>query len=746
MTSQNQTEKVKPILLVMFIATAILSAVVWFVAHSGMWEDRDTQIAFYTLVAFLAITAASFTLVQARVRVDSQQTVFHASLIFIASVNIAKAAILLLDDYLIPVGEIGEISELVIFSVLVLISAIVFRRNISQKRSIIVFLMISIGLGGQAVVTFVLIPVIPANVYLVTSISLGILSELALICAAIFWSRPVEPYRNYDVNFVVAGLTTFSFSWVPNVASLVGYSSIRSLGITLQVCGLILVLLGAAIPYLKRVGLNKRNSFAIPLGLASLAIFPGFTIIFSLLFPADFRIRNAELYILIHFGASFLALIMAILLYRYSSNKKKPSIVPIIAIFVTWSAVEIFLSLTALFFGIDFYASKEIPLIVGSSITLILLVYAIRFTRNPPINTYSEIVRRLLIGIAPVVLGLTMIIVVVEEIIDAWLGYPELPLGEIILLLAILMVTYTYVYLAAVQLNESKGQTSVELLAIAFLSLWIVPLMTKSNFNTWSIGWWSSEILLFCGLLIGPAIIGLMYLTQMEKSEDSQKLATLYADILAHDITNYHQSIILSLGLLQMEGLRDSAKNQVIEDANMQLQRADLLIKNVRRLGLAKELRNDSFKPVDIVETVRGAYYVAARVQDAQDFDFKINKDIGECFVLANDLLVDVFINLLDNAIKYSTHNRTLSVEITEIARNKELWWKINTIDYGRGINPERIPKLFTRFMEGASGTGLGLSVIKTLVEIFGGSVEVSARIPNDFSKGTVFTIYLPKM
>ncbi|MGY5870781.1 MAG: ATP-binding protein [Candidatus Thorarchaeota archaeon] len=747
MSSQPESAHVKPIRLVIFCVIALISSVIWFSAHLGTWDSENTLIAFYTLVAFLAMTAASFTLVQARVRVDTQQTLLHAPLIFIATLNFISAATLLLEDYTIQALEVVSVSAIAVVSVMILISAILFQRSIAEKRSILVMIMIGAGFGVLSLIIFILIPILPVNAYLAITIGLGVFSELALILAGIFWSKPVKPFRNYDVNYVVAGFAIYSISWIPNSVSLLGYDSVRALGITLQVCGLILVLLGSALPYLQRIGLDRRSSYAIPLGLASVAIFPGFIIIFSLLFPEDFRIRNAELYILIHFGAAILALIMAILLFRFNVNKKKPNIVPIIAIFLTWSAVELFLSLTALFFGIDFYVSKEIPLIVGSFTTLILIVFAVRYTRNPPtITTFSEILKRMLLGIAPFVLGMTIVTVVVEEIIDAWLGYPELPLGEILLLMAIQMVTYAYVYLAAILLNESKGKTSVEVLAIAFLSLWIVPLMTKSNFHSWTIGWWSSEILLFCGLLIGPAIIGLLYLSQMEKSEDSQKLATLYADILAHDISNYHQSIIISLGLLQMNALGESARDQVIDDANMQLQRADLLIKNVRRLGVARELRKGMFNPTDIVETILGAYYVASRVQNAQDFEFNINKDTGTCFTLANDLLVDVFINLIDNAIKYASEKRAIDVEIEEIKQNKSEMWKIRTIDYGKGIEPNRILKLFTRFMEGASGTGLGLSVIRTLVEIFDGSVEVSARVPEDFSKGTVFTVYLPKV
>ena len=88
--------------------------------------------------------------------------------------------------------------------------------------------------------------------------------------------------------------------------------------------------------------------------------------------------------------------------------------------------------------------------------------------------------------------------------------------------------------------------------------------------------------------------------------------------------------------------------------------------------------------------------------------------------------------------------NKRIDVEIKYELIEGEYFWQVHVLDYGVGIEPERKDLLFTRFMESANGTGLGLWVVKALTESFGGRVDVNDRIQGDYSKGSVFIITLP--
>ncbi len=102
----------------------------------------------------------------------------------------------------------------------------------------------------------------------------------------------------------------------------------------------------------------------------------------------------------------------------------------------------------------------------------------------------------------------------------------------------------------------------------------------------------------------------------------------------------------------------------------------------------------------------------------------------------------DVFINLIDNAIKFSKQES--KIEINTWIRKEKVY--ISVKDQGIGIHKEDIPKLFTKFYQtkegkGYGGTGIGLSMIMKIVDAHNGSVKVKS----EYGKGAEFIVILPK-
>jgi signal transduction histidine kinase len=112
--------------------------------------------------------------------------------------------------------------------------------------------------------------------------------------------------------------------------------------------------------------------------------------------------------------------------------------------------------------------------------------------------------------------------------------------------------------------------------------------------------------------------------------------------------------------------------------------------------------------------------------------------------LLDPDKIEEVFINLLDNAIKYTERGHV----ILTVHSPKEQWIEIDVADTGIGIKKEELPHLFTRFyrapeamgVEKEFGTGLGLSITKLLVEKHGGKIWATST----FGKGSTFSVKLP--
>jgi two-component system phosphate regulon sensor histidine kinase PhoR len=99
-----------------------------------------------------------------------------------------------------------------------------------------------------------------------------------------------------------------------------------------------------------------------------------------------------------------------------------------------------------------------------------------------------------------------------------------------------------------------------------------------------------------------------------------------------------------------------------------------------------------------------------------------------------------VFVNLLDNAIKFSRANGEVLIEVQGVDGKA----RITIADSGIGIPSEDLPRIFERFYRvdkarsrEVGGTGLGLSIVKHVVEQMGGSVTVDSRL----GEGSRFTI-----
>jgi signal transduction histidine kinase len=125
-----------------------------------------------------------------------------------------------------------------------------------------------------------------------------------------------------------------------------------------------------------------------------------------------------------------------------------------------------------------------------------------------------------------------------------------------------------------------------------------------------------------------------------------------------------------------------------------------------------------------------------------KEIDLQVELNSGLPLVLGDELQLDrVFWNLVGNAIKFTP--RQGSVRLRSWAENGRVCGSVS--DTGMGIPSEELPLLFSEFrrLKGSArveGTGLGLFIVKTIVEAHGGTVEAAS----EEGKGSTFTVRLP--
>jgi signal transduction histidine kinase len=113
----------------------------------------------------------------------------------------------------------------------------------------------------------------------------------------------------------------------------------------------------------------------------------------------------------------------------------------------------------------------------------------------------------------------------------------------------------------------------------------------------------------------------------------------------------------------------------------------------------------------------------------------------GDFTVLGEEgSLIRVVVNLLGNAVSFTAAGGSVTLHLAEAGGQLEL----RVEDTGVGIPPEALPWIFEPYRQAhgrRKGTGLGLAVVKGLVEAHGGTVGVQSEL----TKGTCFTVTLPK-
>jgi len=103
-----------------------------------------------------------------------------------------------------------------------------------------------------------------------------------------------------------------------------------------------------------------------------------------------------------------------------------------------------------------------------------------------------------------------------------------------------------------------------------------------------------------------------------------------------------------------------------------------------------------------------------------------------------------VISNLLDNAIKFTNkqYNKRGSIYVNVEKKNKKQEVIVAIKDNGTGVDPEIMPRLFTRFAtKSETGTGLGLFISKSIIEVHGGRIWAENNTDGD---GATFTFSLP--
>jgi len=245
-------------------------------------------------------------------------------------------------------------------------------------------------------------------------------------------------------------------------------------------------------------------------------------------------------------------------------------------------------------------------------------------------------------------------------------------------------------------------------------------------------------------------------ITEIKKNEqeltEAFSKADFYKDLLAHDIANVLNNINISMQLMEMwkdDPTKSDKKEEMMEIIKQQLERGESLILNVRKISKI-EGEDQVATPVDVKITLEKAIeHIRSRFQE-KEIDIKTELSQGIVNVEGGDLLIDAFENiLLNGGIHNNSDKIQLWIKLSKVQEEGESFVKVEFKDNGIGIIEARKETIFNRDYKrdrSTGGMGIGLSLVKKIIDVYGGQVWIENRVEGDHSQGSNFIVMLKEV
>ena len=229
------------------------------------------------------------------------------------------------------------------------------------------------------------------------------------------------------------------------------------------------------------------------------------------------------------------------------------------------------------------------------------------------------------------------------------------------------------------------------------------------------------------------------------KIQELDRLKTNFITNLAHEIRTP-----LSLIINPLESLvkQDTLDTKLKDKLNITLKNSYRLMKLTNELSDYMRIEKDMFKPeiknYDIIAVVREIVDSFSTLADTMTIDFQFYSSFDQLVTgFDKEMMEKVVFNLLSNAFKFTPKNGSIVVEITTLEHQAQSWVKLSVTNTGEGIPADKVDRIFDRFYQvdpSYQGLGIGLSLVKSLVELHNGKIRVRSTPGSE----TCFEVLVP--
>ena len=231
----------------------------------------------------------------------------------------------------------------------------------------------------------------------------------------------------------------------------------------------------------------------------------------------------------------------------------------------------------------------------------------------------------------------------------------------------------------------------------------------------------------------------------LEAARESERRKDDFMALLGHELRNPLAPILTALQLMKLRNVGGEKERGIIErQARHMVQLVDDLfdISRITRGTVQLERRD-----LDLSDVIAQAVEMAVPLLDKHRHVLQVEVEPGLRLNADAVRLAQVFSNLLTNAARYTPEGGRIHIEAQRTSKGMI---EVRVRDNGRGLEPHMLEKIFVLFFQTdrkkdalSGGLGLGLALVRSLVELHGGSVAASSA---GLGLGSVFTVTLPAL
>ena len=737
---------------IMLSLTVCLSiASLFYILSLPTWDSAATSVAFNLLIAFIALTSAAWIFFNITDQRSISSGIIFAGFLYYAFIHLGSV-ILQYRGTVSPIGLTNseniaiDAIQIALFSIVISIAYFLHDKPIPHNRLLIALITTMVITTIHVIIIEVVFNYLDTLSIAAIGVGSAILAILMSIRHSILmWqdSQSMWPIGNFRL-FIFSNLFLVLSSSAFIVALTIS-PQIWLFGMCLVITSFLCYLIAISSTLLESIGFTQPFTVFIPLGVELFFTIPTLAIVISNSLIPRTTYLDYYLYQLSHIGAGLLSLTMLFLMFFYTKKHTSIFSYTLMLSFGLWSALHFFLAFSKNTVGLLSTGESLIPYIIASLLIILLFMSAILEFRKEKQHESPQWETTMYFLLLIILVSLLFLSDLFGAIIQfLFPNVVGMLLGRPIILTFCTLSVFPFAILQFYTLKKNAGWKNIEFLMVSFLAIWIYPCVLIGVFEDWTPGWWAGQFMFFAGLLIGPALLGYLYLDALEDSEESHSRATLYSDILSHDLSNIIQSLYLHIEIAKLS--KRAKTDKELEKAMKVAEQAARIIENVRALRKSEVIGSSTPKQIDILGLIPRALEDAKRETSVHKVKFEFSPQESHCYVLGSELLLTLFTNLFSNSIRYSSGKKQIEVVIDSFHKSNSEYWRVKISDYGRGISPEIKSELFKGHLESADGTGLGLYVAFRIVDLYGGSIEVSDRVKDDHTKGTTFTLLFPKL